>query len=84
MGKYIFFDFENGWQQLVRDDFELDLSQIENELVVQPASTATAPVGALDLASSGPGTASSAQVGYTGAPAAAATLSASSTGSGAP
>jgi len=41
VGKYIFFDFENGWQQLVRDDFELDLSQIENELVVQPASTAT-------------------------------------------
>lgn len=34
VGKYIFFDFENGWQQLVRDDFELDLSQIENELVV--------------------------------------------------
>lgn len=36
VGKYIFFDFENGWQQLVRDDFELDLSQIENELLVQP------------------------------------------------
>jgi hypothetical protein len=36
VGKYIFFDFENGWQQLVRDDFELDLSQIENELVVTP------------------------------------------------
>ena len=41
VGKYIFFDFENGWQQFVRDDFELDLSQIENELIVQPAATAT-------------------------------------------
>ena len=40
VGKYIFFDFENGWQQLVRDDFELDLSQIENELVVQPIAPA--------------------------------------------
>lgn len=38
VGKYIFFDYENGWQQLVRDDFELDLSQIENELVVPSTS----------------------------------------------
>lgn len=33
-GKFIFFDYESSWQQLVRDDFELDLSQIENELAV--------------------------------------------------
>ena len=54
MGKYIFFDFENGWQQLVRDDFELDLSQIENELVVQPAGHTGAP-GANSAASGSSG-----------------------------
>lgn len=38
VGKYVFFDYESGWQQLVRDDVELDLSEIENELVVPSTS----------------------------------------------
>jgi len=32
LGKYVFFDFENGWHQRVSEDIEMDLSQIENEL----------------------------------------------------
>jgi hypothetical protein len=36
VGKYVFFDFENGWQQRVSDEIEMDLTQIENELIVQP------------------------------------------------
>jgi hypothetical protein len=32
----VFFDFENGWQQRVSDEIEMDLTQIENELIVQP------------------------------------------------
>ena len=35
MGKYVFFDFENKWQQRVSDEnIEMDPTQIENELVV--------------------------------------------------
>lgn len=39
VGKYVFFDFEDKWQQRVTSDeqIEMDLAQIENELVVQPA-----------------------------------------------
>lgn len=35
-GKYVFFDFENKWQQRVTSDeqIEMDPAQIENELVV--------------------------------------------------
>ena len=36
MGRYIFFDFEREWSQQVSDDIELDPSQIENELIVNP------------------------------------------------
>ena len=39
VGRYIFFDFEREWQQQVSDDFELDLSMIENELIVNPLVT---------------------------------------------
>ena len=35
-GKYLFFDFENKWQQKESsEDIEIDLDQIENELFVQ-------------------------------------------------
>ena len=73
VGKYIFFDFENGWQQLVRDDFELDLSQIENELIVHPAaaSPATAVSGTNPM---------TAPTGHTGAPATASTSNANNSG----
>lgn len=42
VGKYVFFDYENGWQQRVSDEIEMDLTQIENELIVQPAPMAGA------------------------------------------
>lgn len=42
MGKYVFFDFENGWQQRVSDEFEMDLTQFENEILVQPNPLAAA------------------------------------------
>lgn len=73
VGKYIFFDFENGWQQLVRDDFELDLSQIENELIVQPAATSAAPITPAGNSATG-------HAGHTGTPAAATTSQPSSSG----
>jgi len=46
VGKYVFFDFENGWQQRVSDDIEMDLSQIENELNVAPMQQSVAPTSA--------------------------------------
>lgn len=46
VGKYVFFDFENGWQQRVSDDIEMDLSQIENELNVTPTQHGVAPTNA--------------------------------------
>ena len=33
-GKYVFFDFENGWQQRISDEIEMDLTQIESEIYV--------------------------------------------------
>jgi hypothetical protein len=42
----VFFDFENGWQQRVSDEFEMDLTQIENELIVQPNPQAVANLNA--------------------------------------
>ena len=44
VGKYVFFDFENGWQQRVSDEIEMDLTQIENELIVQPTTLSGAPI----------------------------------------
>jgi hypothetical protein len=46
-GKYVFFDFENKWQQRVTSDeqIEMDPAQIENELVVQMPQPAQLQTG---------------------------------------
>jgi hypothetical protein len=42
----VFFDFENGWQQRVSDEFEMDLTQFETEIMVQPTPLVAATMGA--------------------------------------